>query len=275
MTLYFPNIDPVAFKVLDWPVHWYGMAYLVGFILTRVLLSAHANRHAYRHEKKISPEQYSDLVFFYAPLGVIIGGRLGSVLFYHLDYYLTDPLSVLRIWEGGMSFHGGFIGSLVAILLFCRRYHLTFFQITDQLAIACAPALGMGRLANFINGELWGRPTAGDWGMIFPHVDMLPRHPSQIYEALLEGGLLFVILWLFTIKPRPCMAASGLFVLAYGSLRFLVEFTREPDRHIGYLNDTWLTMGQLLSLPMILAGIFIMVLAYRHNNRNKYDEALS
>ena len=275
MTIHFPDISPIAFKVFNWPVYWYGLAYLGGFALTRLLLHIDAARTARGGTKHVSSEQYTDLVFFYGPIGIVIGGRLGSVLFYHLDYYLSDPIAVFKLWEGGMSFHGGFIGCVAAVFVFCRRYDLPFFQITDRLAVACAPALGLGRLANFVNGELWGRPTDGSWGMIFPHVDMLPRHPSQLYEFLLEGVLLFLILWLYTMKARPRMAASGLFVIGYGGLRFLVEFTREPDRHIGYLGDTWLTMGQLLSMPMMAAGAVMMILAYRYDDRGKSHASIS
>jgi phosphatidylglycerol:prolipoprotein diacylglycerol transferase len=198
-------------------------------------------------------------------VGVILGGRLGSVLFYNFPYYMQDPLAILKVWEGGMSFHGGLMGVLIAVGLFCRREHKTYFAVTDFLAPVVPVGLGCGRIGNFINGELWGSPSNLPWAMIFPdpRAGGIPRHPSQLYEAALEGLVLFVMLWWFSARPRPVMAVSGLFLALYGLFRALVETIRVPDAQIGYLAGNWLTMGMVLSLPMILAGIALLVMAYR------------
>jgi phosphatidylglycerol:prolipoprotein diacylglycerol transferase len=207
--------------------------------------------------------QVDDLVFYIA-LGVILGGRMGYILFYGFDNFLQNPLVLFRVWEGGMSFHGGFLGVLLAMILFARKYQKPFWAAIDFIAPLIAPGILFGRIGNFINGELWGRVTDLPWGMVFSQTgDNLPRHPSQLYQAALEGLALFTIVWLFSAKPRPTMAVSGVFALSYGIFRFLVEFFRQPDPHLGYLAFGWLTMGQILSLPLIAVGVVLLSLAYR------------
>ncbi|MCX8049273.1 MAG: prolipoprotein diacylglyceryl transferase [Methylohalobius sp.] len=261
----YPNFDPVAIQIGPLKVHWYGLMYLFGFI-GAWLLARH--RSSWCHWQK---QEIDDLVF-YSALGVVFGGRIGYMLFYNLSLLLHDPLSLLRVWEGGMSFHGGLIGVLAAMGWFSRKYARPFFQVTDFIAPLVPIGLFFGRIGNFINGELWGKITDLPWGMVFPLAGNLPRHPSQLYEALLEGVVLFMLLWLYSAKPRPQMAVSGLFLLLYGSFRFLVEFVREPDAHIGYLALGWLTMGQTLSFPMIVAGFLLLVLAYQHPKFSSLQE---
>jgi phosphatidylglycerol:prolipoprotein diacylglycerol transferase len=201
-------------------------------------------------------------MLFYIALGVVLGGRLGYVLFYQPAYFLQHPLEIFALWQGGMSFHGGFIGVMVAMALFARKRGVVWLQLMDFVAPLVTIGLGAGRLGNFINGELWGRPTHADWGMVFPAVDHVARHPSQLYEFALEGIVLFVVLWTFAGKKRPIGAISAMFLLCYGSFRFLVEFTREPDSFLGLLS-LGLSMGQWLCVPMILVGIAMMRWAYR------------
>lgn len=254
----YPQFDPVAVRLGSLKIHWYGLMYLIGLSLGWWLGRWRAKRLAGWH-----PEEIDELVGYMA-VGVIAGGRIGYMLFYHPDFLLEDPLSLFRIWEGGMSFHGGLLGVMTSLYFFARKFHKTFWQVADFVAPLVPVGLLFGRIGNFINGELWGRPTDVPWAMVFPHVDGLPRHPSQLYEAFLEGVVLFVILWLYVRKPRPTMASSGLFLLGYGCFRFFVEFFREPDAHLGFIAFGWMTMGQLLSLPMIVAGILLLYLAYRH-----------
>ncbi len=255
MIILYPEIDPVLFQLGPLKIHWYGTMYLIGFGIAWWLGSRRAEK------ANITPEQMSDLIF-YGVLGVVLGGRLGYVLFYDLPTFLDTPLSLFKIWQGGMSFHGGLIGVLVATWLYARKIKRRFFEVTDFIAPLVPLALGAGRIGNFINGELWGRPTHSDWGMVFPHVDNLARHPSQLYQAALEGLALFIILWLFSKRPRPTMAVSGLFLIGYGTFRFLVEFVRTPDAQLGFIAFGWMTMGQLLTLPMLIAGLILMGLAY-------------
>jgi len=203
-----------------------------------------------------------DDALFYGILGTILGGRLGYILFYKPGDYLLEPWRVFYVWEGGMSFHGGLLGVIFAMWLFARTRRQDWIRVTDFIAPLIPLGLGAGRLGNFINAELWGRPTDGPWGMVFPNVDAVPRHPSQLYEFALEGVVLFLVLWWFSSKPRPRGATSGLFLVAYGVFRFAVEYTREPDSYLGLL-ALGLTMGQWLSLPMILVGVGLLVWAYR------------
>ena len=200
--------------------------------------------------------------FFFGALGVILGGRLGYVLFYQFGYFLQHPNEILAVWQGGMSFHGGFLGVLVAMGLFARKYRLKWLNIMDFVAPLVPIGLGAGRMGNFINGELWGRVTNSEYGMVFPRVDQLLRHPSQLYEFTLEGICLFLILWIYSSKPRETGAISALFLIGYGSFRFIAEYTREPDSYLGLLSMGF-SMGQWLSLPMILVGIWMWVQAHQ------------
>lgn len=254
----YPQIDPVAIALGPLKIHWYGLMYLVGIGGAWLL----ASRRLKDFDPSWSKEKLSDLVFWVA-MGVILGGRLGYALFYDLPAYLAEPLKILRVWEGGMSFHGGLIGVMLATWLFGRRNGKSFFQLMDFIAPLVPIGLGAGRIGNFINAELWGKVTDVPWAMVFPNGGPDPRHPSQLYQFALEGVALFAILWLYSRKPRPTMAVSGLFAICYGIFRFIVEFVRVPDAQLGYLAWNWLTMGQVLCLPMILGGIGLMVWAYR------------
>jgi len=256
--LTYPDIDPIAFTIGPLAVHWYGLMYLVGFIGFWVL-GVWQVRH---RQPPLSEQQVGDLLFF-AVIAVVIGGRLGYMLFYHPGLLAQEPLSLFRIWEGGMSFHGGLVGVLLTLWYYGHRTGAGFLRMGDFAAPMVPIGLGAGRIGNFINGELWGRVTDLPWGMVFPHVGPRPRHPSQLYEAFLEGVVLFTVLWLFARRPRPTGAISGLFLLLYGLLRFLVEFFRAPDPHMGFIAFGWLTMGQALSLPMALAGAGLLWWAYR------------
>ena len=239
-------------------IHWYGLMYLIGFGAAWLL----GRWRAQRDDSPIRPLQMEDVLVFGA-IGAILGGRIGYVLFYESALLTADPLAIIRIWEGGMSFHGGFLGVLAALWLFGKRTGCGFLRLTDFAAPLVPIGLGAGRIGNFINGELWGRVSDVPWAMVYPPMGPDPRHPSQLYQFLLEGVVLFIALWLFTRKPRPTMAASGLFLVFYGSFRFIVEFVRLPDEQLGYLAFDWVTMGQVLSTPMILLGAALMYLAYR------------
>jgi phosphatidylglycerol:prolipoprotein diacylglycerol transferase len=254
-----PDFDPVAFSLGPLHIRWYGLMYLLGFLTGWAL----GRYRARQPQSGWTVAQVDDLVFYIA-LGVMLGGRIGYLLFYGFNSFLHDPLMLFRVWEGGMSFHGGFLGVLLAMALFARKYQKPFWVAVDFIAPLIAPGILFGRIGNFINGELWGRVTDLPWGMVFSQTgDHLPRHPSQLYQAALEGVALFLIVWLFSVKPRPTMAVSGVFALSYGIFRFLVEFVRQPDPQLGYLAFGWLTMGQLLSLPLIAVGIILLALAYR------------
>jgi phosphatidylglycerol:prolipoprotein diacylglycerol transferase len=254
-----PDFDPVAFSLGPLHVRWYGLMYLLGFLAGWAL-----GRYRVRQPHSgWTATQMDDLVFYIA-LGVILGGRIGYLLFYSFSNFLHDPLMLFRVWEGGMSFHGGFLGVLLAMAWFARKYQKRFWVTVDFIAPLIAPGILFGRIGNFINGELWGRVTDLPWGMVFRQTgDHLPRHPSQLYEAALEGVALFIIVWLFSAKPRPTMAVSGVFALSYGVFRLLVEFVRQPDPQLGYLAFGWVTMGQVLSLPLIAVGVILLMLAYR------------
>jgi phosphatidylglycerol:prolipoprotein diacylglycerol transferase len=256
--LKYPQIDPVAIHLGPVVIHWYGLMYLLSFVSAWGLLRWRT-QHAARG---FTHEQLSDIVF-YAAIGVIVGGRLGYMIFYAGTDWLAHPLSIVEVWQGGMSFHGGLLGVLVMMAYYAHKSDKHFADITDLIAPVVPIGLGLGRLGNFINGELWGKITEVPWGMVFPHAGPSPRHPSQLYEFLLEGVILFLVLWIYSAKPRPRWAVSGLFLLLYGSFRFLIEFWRVPDEQIGYLLWGWVTEGQVLSLPMILAGLIMLGYAYR------------
>ena len=259
--LTYPLIDPVAVSLGPLKIHWYGLMYVVGFMAAWWL----GSRRAARPGSGWQAHEVGDIIF-YGAVGVILGGRLGYMIFYGYEGLLADPLRIFRIWEGGMSFHGGLIGVLLAMLWYARRTGRHFFTITDFVAPLVPIGLLAGRIGNFINGELWGRVTDSPLGMIFPNGGPLPRHPSQLYEAFLEGLVLFTVLWWFSARPRPRMAVSALFLLGYGTARFCVEFLREPDVQLGFVAFHWMTMGQILSLPLIAFGVLLMALAYRRTD---------
>ncbi len=255
-----PNIDPIAISIGPLSIHWYGLMYLFGFT-AGVLLGI------YRANKANSgwrAEEVVDLVFYIA-LGVILGGRLGYVVFYNLSWYLQHPLEVFFVWDGGMSFHGGLIGLICAVWYFARLTNRGFFQVGDFLSPLCLPGLGFGRIGNFLNQELWGRVSDVPWAVMFQASPGAARHPSQLYEAFLEGFLLFLIVWIYSAKPRLAGRVTGLTIAGYGVFRIVVEFFREPDAHIGYLSWDWLTMGQILSVPMVIIGMYFL---FRDSSQN-------
>ncbi|XKE44630.1 prolipoprotein diacylglyceryl transferase [Halomonas organivorans] len=252
----YPDIDPVAISLGPLQVHWYGLMYVIGFVAAWWLGRRRAPRIG------LNGDDVGDLIF-YAALGVVLGGRLGYALFYGLDQWLADPLWILRVWDGGMSFHGGLVGVLLASFYFARRKRLAYFTLTDFVAPLVPIGLGAGRIGNFINHELPGRVTELPWGMAFPGMGPEPRHPSSLYEALLEGAVLFAVLWWVSATPRRRGLVSGLFLSLYGLFRFAVEFVRMPDAHIGFVAFGWVTMGMLLTLPMMLAGLALIAWSRR------------
>lgn len=251
--LVYPDIDPVALAVGPLRIHWYGLMYVLGIGAAWWL----ARRRAAAPGSTWKPVDVDDLIFF-AALGVIVGGRTGWIIFYGFDTVRADWLALFRVWNGGMSFHGGLAGVLVAIAWFARSRGRRIGDVFDFTAPLPAIGLGAGRIGNFINGELWGRTTDLPWGFLYQGE---VRHPSQLYEACLEGAVLFAILWWFTSRPRPALAPSGLFLVCYGTFRCVAELVRVPDANLGYLAFGWVTMGQLLSLPMIAAGIAMLTLS--------------
>ena len=257
----YPQIDPVALSLGPISIYWYGLTY-VGGLMFAWWLGKQRSRVA---GSPISEVQVDDLIF-YAALGIIAGGRIGYALFYGSGSLLDDPLRLLRLWEGGMSFHGGFLGVVIAVWFLCRHKNLEFSALVDFIAPLAPIGLALGRLGNFINQELWGRPADVPWAMVFPYDPSgLARHPSQLYQFAMEGLLLFFILYWYTRTPRPRWSSAGLFLLGYGVFRSIAEFFREPDAHIGFDALGWLTRGQLLSLPMIVAGLAIIIWAYRRD----------
>ena len=265
----FPQLDPVAIDFGFLQIRWYGISYVAGLLTGWWLLHQRA-----RHQPLLgwTTVQVSDLIF-YGTVGILVGGRLGSVLFYNLPYYLENPLEILMIQRGGMSFHGGMIGVIAALWYYSRKIDQTFFETTDFIVPVAPVGLFFGRIANFINGELWGTRTDVPWAVIYPTPDGvgIARHPSQLYEAFLEGIVLFLVLWIYSSRIRPKMAVSGLFLLGYGTFRTLVEFFRQPDAEIGYLAGDWLTMGMMLSFPMAIAGIVLLLMAY-HRDRIRSEK---
>ena len=257
--LHFPNIDPIAISVGPLPIRWYGLAYLSGFIVAIIL----AKRNSQRPWSPIQKSKVEDLIA-YGVMGVVLGGRIGYVLFYSVDRWMADPLLILRIWEGGMSFHGGLIGVTAVIFLYSSANKIDFLSLGDFVAPLVPAGLFFGRIGNFINQELYGRITEVPWAMIFPADPFkLPRHPSQLYEAFLEGLVLFVIVNLFARKPRPEGQIAGIFLVFYGSFRFVIEFVRQPDAQ--FLNQEamissleWMTRGQWLCVPMIFLGVWFL-----------------
>lgn len=253
--LTYPEIDPIIFALGPLKVRWYGLMYVIAFLLAWWL----AKRRCSRADSPVDSEQVDDLLF-YGMLGVIVGGRVGYAVVYGWDQLTSDPWYLFKITEGGMSFHGGLVGVVTAMWLYGRKLGQSIWRMTDFVAPIVPLGLGFGRIGNFINGELWGKPTDVPWSFI---VNGVARHPSQLYEAILEGFVLFAILWFYSAKPRPYLAVSGMFLLFYGIFRFAVEFVRVPDQDPGYIAYGWVTMGQVLSLPMVLAGALMIVVAYR------------
>ncbi len=254
-----PDFDPIAIQLGPLNVHWYGIAYLVG-ISGAIVLGRFRARQAH---SPIPRSVVLDLVL-YCSLGAIIGGRLGYALFYHFVEYAANPLAILKVWEGGMSFHGGLIGAILGVWAFGKKFTIPLLRLTDFLSPFCAIGFFFGRIANFINQELWGRPTEVAWAMVFPADPLkLARHPSQLYEAALEGLVLFIILWLYSAKPRATGAVSAVFLMGYGVFRICVEFFREPDAVPGFVISDWGTMGQVLSVPVVIGGIFLFMLSSR------------
>ncbi len=264
----YPAMDPVALSLGSLQIHWYGLMYLLAFLGGWLYGNIRA--------KKIEPwnsEMVSDLLFYVA-MGVILGGRLGYILFYDLAAYLESPLLVFKVWQGGMSFHGGLLGVTLAMFLFARKTKQNLFQVADFVAPLIPIGLLTGRIGNFINGELWGKVTDSPLGMAVydPALQtVVHKYPTQLFEALLEGVVLFIILMIYARKPRPSGSVAALFLIGYGSFRFIVEFWREPDAHIGYLLWDWFTIGQLLSTPMIVIGLGVMIWGANQVKKNSAD----
>jgi phosphatidylglycerol---prolipoprotein diacylglyceryl transferase len=255
-----PHINPEIIRIGPIAVRWYGLMYVAGFAIALIL----GNKRAAKKDSRLKPDNFSNLLF-YVILGLMIGGRLGYVLFYDAGNYLSHPLEILAVWNGGMSFHGGLIGVICAVALFSYRYKFNLLDVADFLAPLAPPGLFAGRIGNFINGELYGRQSDMPWAMVFnsPEAGGIARHPSQLYEACLEGIVLFTILWIFSSKKRPRSATTGMFLLFYGLFRFFVEFFREPDIQLGFVALNWVTMGQILSSPMIILGAAILIFSYK------------
>lgn len=258
--LTYPNIDPVIFHVYGpFALRWYGLMYLVPILVGWLFIKQQT-----KNLSSWSPEKVSDLIF-YLTVGMIAGGRLGYMCFYDLGGWILEPLKIFRMWDGGMSFHGGIIGAFLGIYTFSKRTNLSLLSILDICAAITPVGLGTGRIANFINAELWGRVTDVPWGMVFPGAGDLPRHPSQLYECLLEGIILLIVVQIVFRRPHRVGTVTGVFLTGYGLARIFVEFFREPDSQYGYLAFDWLTMGQLLSLPMVILGLSILFIVTKKN----------
>jgi len=255
--LVYPDVSPVAFHVGAFAVRWYGIMYLLGFAAAWWLGLIRSSKE----HNSFTPDHVSDALFFCA-IGVIIGGRVGYMLFYDFSGLVQSPLSLFAIWDGGMSFHGGLIGVIIAACFYCYKTGFNVFDVLDFFAPMVPIGLGAGRIGNFLNDELWGRVTDSPIGMVFPSGGPLPRYPSQLIEMLLEGVCLFVILWLFSMRPKPRMAVSAMFLLGYSVFRFAAEFLRQPDPQKGFIAWNWLTMGQLLCVPMFIIGLILLWRAY-------------
>lgn len=254
----YPDIDPVAISLGPINIHWYGLTYLGGLAFAWWL----AARRSQRPGAVLERRQVDDLIFW-AAMGIVLGGRIGYAVFYGGDRLVEDPTWILRVWQGGMSFHGGLLGVVVASFLFARRHGVSFPDLLDFVAPLAPLGLALGRLGNFIGQELWGRAGEVPWAMVFPNDPLqIARHPSQLYQFALEGMLLLLLMLWFTRRPRPTFAASGVFSLGYGVLRFSAEFFREPDAHLGFQAFGWMTRGQLLCVPMILLGLYLLFRAY-------------
>jgi phosphatidylglycerol:prolipoprotein diacylglycerol transferase len=250
--IFFPNIDPVFVRIGPLAIHWYGLLYIISFSTAGILLK-------YRQKWTPNLAHLSIMdILVYVAFGVVLGGRLGYILFYAPWDWWFDPIQMIAVWRGGMSFHGGLIGALLSLFWMSKRFKCAFSELADFIVPVVPLGLAFGRIGNFINGELWGRVTNVPWGMIFPGGGSLPRHPSQWYESCLEGWLLFAFLWWFSSSPRKPMKVSGSFLVLYGLIRFFLEFFREPDPQCGFILWGWLTQGQLLSLPMIIAGLILL-----------------
>lgn len=267
--LTYPALDPVAIAIGPLKVHWYGLMYLFAFTAAWLLGTYRAKKLPW---SPLQPKEVEDLVF-YGALGVVLGARVGYVVFYNFDAFIEDPLWLFRVWEGGMSFHGGLLGVITAMVIYCRKIGQPFLKVMDFVAPLVPLGLFFGRSGNFIGQELWGRPTDGPWGMIFPNDPaQLARHPSQLYEAFLEGVVLFCILFWFSRKSRPTASVASLFLIGYGAFRFSVEFLREPDAHIQFDLFNWMTRGQILSAPMVAIGLIFFIGAYRHANKQSLNK---
>jgi phosphatidylglycerol:prolipoprotein diacylglycerol transferase len=259
-----PNFNPNIIEFWNIAIRWYSLAYIAGILFVLWFLK-------YFNNNKISKKALDDWLFW-AVCGIILGGRLGYILFYNFSFYLNYPLEIIAVWNGGMSFHGGLFGSIVAMFFFCKKYKINFLELTDTLSIATPIGLFFGRVANFINMELYGRVTGSNFGVILPNAGNLPRHPSQLYEAVLEGLLIFIILFLlakFTKIKQKTGFLSGLFLVLYSSARIFVEQFREPDEQVGFLFNNYITMGQALSLPIFLGGLIVIYFALRNYSKSK------
>jgi len=299
--LQYPDIDKIALNLGPIKIYWYGIMYLIGFAVAWILakirikkllgiknswIAKSHKKHETRNDdfdiiikepslqafstKQSTTQKPNDLIsdfIFYAAIGGVLGGRIGYVLLYEFSDFLHSPVIIFKTWLGGMSFHGGIIGLLIGLFFFAKKINAPYLTMMDFTAPLVPLGIALGRIGNFINSELFGRTTNISWGIIFPNGGPLPRHPSQIYESLTEGLLLFIILWLYSTKPRPQGSVSALFILLYGIMRFGCEFFREPDMHIGFVALNWLTMGQILSLPMIVIGGIMLILVNKHDNR--------